>query len=45
MNDKDTFLAILNKVFISFSLSPTHLEIRSEDEMEKKVASHSVAHA
>ncbi len=30
---------------MSFSLSPTHLEIKSDEEIEKNVASHSVAHA
>jgi hypothetical protein len=30
---------------MSFSLSPTHLEIKSDDDIEKNVASHSVAHA
>jgi hypothetical protein len=34
-----------NRVLISFSLSPTHLEIKSEEDIEKNVASHSVAHA
>jgi hypothetical protein len=38
-------LAILNNVLINFSDSPTHFEIKSEEEIEKKVASHSVAHA
>ena len=38
-------LAILNSVFIIFSLSPTHFEIRSAADIEKKVASHSVAQA
>ena len=30
---------------MSFSDSPTHLDIKSEEDIEKKVASHSVAHA
>lgn len=38
-------LAILNNVFISFSLSPTYLLIKSDEETEKKVALHSVAQA
>jgi len=38
-------LAILNNYFINFSDSPTHFDIKSEDDIEKKVASHSVAHA
>ena len=38
-------LAISNKFLINFSDSPTHFEIKSEEEIEKKVASDSVAHA
>lgn len=38
-------LAILNNYLINFSDSPTYLEIKSAEEMEKKVASHSVAQA
>jgi len=38
-------LAILNKALINFSLSPTYLDIKSADEILKKVASHSVAQA
>lgn len=38
-------LALLNKALINFSLSPTYLLIRSEDETEKKVPSAYVAHA
>jgi hypothetical protein len=38
-------LALLNKAFISFSLSPTYLLIRSEEDTEKKVPSASVAQA
>jgi hypothetical protein len=34
-----------NNVLISFSLSPTYLEIKSADETEKKVPSASVAQA
>lgn len=38
-------LATLNNVFIDFSDSPTYFDIKSEAEIEKKVASHSVAQA
>lgn len=38
-------LAILNRVLIIFSDSPTYLEIKSAAEIEKNVASHSVAQA
>lgn len=38
-------LAIVNNYFTSFSDSPSHLETKSEDEIEKKVASASVAQA
>ena len=38
-------LAIANSYFMSRSLSPTNLEIKSLDETEKKVPSASVAHA
>jgi hypothetical protein len=38
-------LAIEKRVLISFSLSPTYLEIKSADETEKNVPSASVAHA
>jgi hypothetical protein len=38
-------LAILNKVLINFSLSPTYLLIKSLEETLKKVPEHSVAHA
>ena len=38
-------LAILNRVFISFSDSPTYLLIKSLEDTEKNVALHSVAHA
>lgn len=38
-------LAILNNVLINFSDSPTHFEMRSDEEIEKNVASHSVAQA
>ena len=38
-------LAILNRVLINFSLSPTYLEIRSAEDTEKNVPSASVAHA
>ena len=38
-------VALSNRVRTSFSLSPTHLLVRSEEEMEKKVASTSVATA
>ncbi len=37
--------AILNKVFINLSDSPTYFEIKSEAETLKKVASHYEAHA
>lgn len=47
MNIIDGFfsLALLNKAFMSFSLYPTYLLIRSEEETEKKVPSAYVAHA
>lgn len=38
-------LAILNNYLISFSLSPTNLEIKSAEEILKKVELHSVAQA
>jgi hypothetical protein len=38
-------LAKWKRFFMSFSDSPTHFEIKSEDEIEKKVPSDSVAHA
>jgi hypothetical protein len=38
-------LAKLNRVLISFSLSPTYLDSKSEEETEKNVLSASVAHA
>lgn len=38
-------LAILKSYLISRSDSPIHLETKSEDEIEKKVPSHSVAQA
>jgi hypothetical protein len=38
-------LALLNNALINFSLSPTYLLIRSDEETEKKVPSASVAHA
>jgi len=38
-------LAIANKVLISFSDSPTYFDTKSEDDTEKNVPSHSVAHA
>ena len=38
-------LAILNSYLISFSDSPIHFDTRSEELIEKKVPSHSVAHA
>ena len=38
-------LASLKRVFTSFSPSPTHFETKSAAEIEKKVASHSVAQA
>jgi hypothetical protein len=38
-------LAILKSCLISFSLSPIHLETKSEELIEKKVPSHSVAQA
>jgi len=38
-------LAYSNKALINFSDSPTHLLIRSEDEIEKNVASAIVAQA
>mmetsp|Transcript_57283 Transcript_57283/g.165988 ORF Transcript_57283/g.165988 Transcript_57283/m.165988 type:complete len:280 (+) Transcript_57283:407-1246(+) len=38
-------LAISNKFLTSFSLSPIHFDTRSDEEMLKKVASASVAHA
>jgi hypothetical protein len=37
--------ATLNSDFISFSLSPTYLLIKSDEETEKNVPSASVAHA
>jgi hypothetical protein len=37
--------AILKRALISFSLYPTYLLMRSEEETEKKVPSASVAHA
>lgn len=37
--------ASLKRVLISFSDSPTHFEIRSDEEIEKNVPSHSVAQA
>lgn len=39
------YLARLNRFLMSFSLSPTYLLMRSEEETEKKVPSASVAHA
>jgi hypothetical protein len=39
------YLARLNKFLISFSLYPTYLLIKSDDETEKKVPSASVAQA
>lgn len=39
------YLAALNRAFISFSLSPTYLLIKSEEETEKNVPSASVAQA
>ena len=47
MKIMDGFLyrAKLNKDFINFSLSPTYLLIKSEEETEKNVPSASVAHA
>jgi hypothetical protein len=38
-------LALLNKALMSFSLSPTYLLMRSEEDTEKKVPSASVAQA
>ena len=38
-------LAKSNNWLINFSVSPTYLLIKSEEEIEKKVASHSLAHA
>lgn len=38
-------LAKLKRPFIIFSVSPTYLETKSAAEIEKKVASHSVAQA
>jgi hypothetical protein len=37
--------AIAKSYLISLSDSPTNLEIKSDDETEKNVPSHSVAHA
>ena len=47
MKIKEGFFALANSksCLTSFSDSPCHLETKSEDEMEKKVESHSVAHA
>jgi len=39
------YLALLNKALINFSLSPTYLLIKSDEETEKKVPSASVAQA
>jgi hypothetical protein len=41
----DFYLATANKLLINFSLSPTYLLIKSDDETEKKVPSASVAQA
>lgn len=38
-------LAKLNKALIIFSVSPTYLETKSAAEIEKNLASHSVAQA
>jgi len=46
LNNKwDHYLASANKFLISFSLSPTYLLIKSEEETEKNVPSASVAQA
>lgn len=45
MTDGLFFLAISNNARISFADSPTHFETKSEEDTEKKVALHSVAHA
>jgi hypothetical protein len=39
------YLAALNRALINFSLSPTYLDIKSEEDTEKNVPSASVAHA
>jgi len=47
MNIMDGFysLAMVNRVLINFSLSPTYFEMRSAEDTEKKVPSASVAQA